>query len=82
MKYFVQFKFKPGNKQKMMEAFELLGPNRNPGVRLLGAWIAKNEEAIYAIAESNDDDLLGKAAQFWGGFGDYEITPVIDLDQY
>ena len=82
MKFFVEFQLKPGNKTKIMEAFELGGPNRNPGVTLQGVWIAKNEEVIYVIAESADEALLINAAQSWGKYGDYQITPVIDLDQY
>jgi Domain of unknown function (DUF3303) len=82
MKFFVEFQLKPGNKMKVLELFELRGPNRNPGVTLKGAWIGKNEEVIYVLAESEDDTLLVNAAQAWGKFGDYEITPVIDLEQY
>jgi len=51
-------------------------------VTLQGAWIAKNEEMIYVIAESEDEALLVNAAQSWGKYGDYQITPVIELDQY
>jgi hypothetical protein len=82
VKFFVQFQLKPGNKKKLMEAFELRGPNRNPGVTLQGAWIGKSEEVIFVLAESVDEDHLVKTAQSWGQFGDYQITPVIDLDQY
>ena len=82
MKFFVEFELKPGNKEKVMEAFELRGPNRNPGVTLLGVWIGKSEEVIYVLAESPHDELLAKAAQTWGRFGDYQITPVIALDEY
>ena len=82
MKFFVKFQLKPGNKKKLLELFELRGPNRNPGVTLKGAWIGKKEEVIYVLAESDDETLLVNAAQAWGQCGDYEITPVIDLEQY
>ena len=82
MKFFVQFKLKPGNKQKVLELFELRGPNRNPSVTLKGAWIGKKEEVIYVLAESEDETILENAAQEWGQFGEYQITPVIDLEQY
>ena len=82
MKFFVEFELKPGNKEKLVEAFELRGPNRNPGVTFLGAWIGKNEEVIFVLAESPNDELLAKAAQSWGQYGDYQITPVIALDEY
>jgi hypothetical protein len=82
MKFFVEFQLKPGNKKQVMELFELRGPNRNPGVSLRGAWIGKSEEVIFVLAESEDEEQLVKAAQSWGSYGDYEITPVIDLDQY
>jgi hypothetical protein len=82
MKFFVEFQLKPGNKQKVLELFELQGPNRNPVVTLKGEWIGKNEEVIYVLAESEDETLLGNAAQAWGKFGNNEITPVIDLEQF
>ena len=82
MKFFVQFKLKPGNKQKVLELFELRGPNRNPGVTLKGAWIGKKEDVIFVLAESDDETILENAAQEWGQFGEYQITPVIDLEQY
>lgn len=34
------------------------------------------------LAESEDETLLVNTAQAWGMFGDHEITPVIDLEQY
>src|SRR3954468_19967649 len=52
MKFFVEFQLKPGNKEKVLELFELQGPNRKPGVTFKGAWIGKNEEVIYVLAES------------------------------
>jgi Domain of unknown function (DUF3303) len=82
MKFFVEFQLKPGNKEKAMETFELRGPNRNPGVTLQGAWIGKNEEVIFVLVESTDETLLVNAANSCGQFGDYQITPVIDLEQY
>jgi hypothetical protein len=82
MKFFVEFQLKPGNKKKAMGTFELRGPNRNPGVSLQGAWIGKNEEVIFVLVESTNETLLVNAANSWGQFGDYQITPVIDLEQY
>ena len=66
MKFFVEFQLKPGNKTKIMEAFELRGPNRNPGVTPQGAWIAKNEEVIYVLAESADEDTPRKCCPVLG----------------
>jgi hypothetical protein len=82
MKFFVTCQLKPGNKKKVMEAFELRGPNRNPGVAFRGAWIGKGEEVIFVLAECANEELLHKAAEGWGDFGEYEITPVIDFDEY
>jgi hypothetical protein len=82
MKFFVEFQLQPGNKRKVLELFELRGPSRNPGVALKNAWIAKNDEVIYVLAESEDETHLVNAAKAWGEFGAYKITPVIDLEQY
>jgi len=82
MKFFVQLKLKPGTKEKVLEAFELRGPNRNPGVTLLGAWIGKNDDVIFVLVESTDEAHLLDAAKSWSAFGDYKITPVMAYDEY
>lgn len=82
MKSFVQFKLKPGTKPKVLQAFELRGPNRNPGVTFLGAWIGKNDDVIFVLVESTDEANLIDAAKSWNEYGDYQITPVMAYDEY
>ena len=82
MKFLVQFHPKHNGKQKLLEAFEVRGPNKNPGVTLKVAWIAKNEETVFALVESDDEKLVVDAARSWTTSGDYQITPVIDWEQY
>jgi hypothetical protein len=82
MKYIVEFRVQPGNKNKAFEAFEQRGPSRNPGVAFRGAWIGKHEDVIFVLAESSDEALVREAAKTWSESGDFRLTEVIDVEQY
>ncbi len=82
MKFMVEFQVKPGGKNKVVEAFETRGPNRNPGVTFQGAWIGTNTDVVFALVESESEALVAKAGQSWGEFGAYHIHPVIDVQQF
>ena len=81
MKFMVQFELKPGNKDKALAAFELRGPNSNPGVTLREMWIGTKTNAVFVLVESEDQSLVEKTGQSWAEFGTYQITPVIDAQQ-
>jgi hypothetical protein len=81
MKFMVEFRFKPGGKDEILEAFELRGPNRNPGVTFRGAWVGSQADLAFALVESAHQSLVEKAAQSWDEHGEYRITPVIDVEQ-
>ena len=81
MKFLVELRFQTGGKVKALEAFELRGPNRHPGVTFRGAWVATQSDVAYALVDSDDEGLVSKAAQSWAEQGDYRITQVIDVDQ-
>jgi gamma-glutamyl-gamma-aminobutyrate hydrolase PuuD len=82
MKFMVEFRVNAGSKNKVVEAFEQRGPNRNPGVTFHGAWIGKNSDVVFALVESADESLVTSAAKSWTEFDDYRITPVIDVEQF
>jgi hypothetical protein len=71
MKFLVQLQVKPECRNKAMEAFELRGPNRNPGVTLKQAWVDTRSHIVFALAESADEASVEKAGQSWAEFGDY-----------
>ena len=81
MKYMVQLKLKPGGKNKLLEQFDLRGPNRYPGVTFRDAWINTRAEIIFVLGESNEESQLARACESWLEHGDYTIHPVIDIDQ-
>jgi len=81
MKFMVQFRLKPGSKNKALEAFELRGPNRNPGVALRDAWFGTDSDVVFVLAESGELALVEKAGQSWVEYGSLEIFPVIDVQQ-
>ena len=82
MQFMVEFRLKPGTKQKAIEAFELRGPSRNPGVTFQNAWIGKHSDMVYVLAESADESQVAKVAEGWSAFGTYRIEPVIDVEQF
>ena len=86
MKFMVEFRIKPGGKNSAIEAFELRGPNRIPGVTFRGAWVGANTDVVFALVEGADEALVSQAAQFWTeqpwAQGEHRITPVIDIEQF
>jgi len=82
MKFMVEFQLQPGIKNKAVEAFEQRGPNRNPGVRFVGAWVGTKDDVAFVLVESADEALVAKAGQSWSDFSQHQIYPVIDVQQF
>jgi hypothetical protein len=82
MKFLVKLQLKPDCRNKALEAFELRGPNRNPGVTLQQGWVNSSSHIVFVLAESAEQTLVEKAGQSWSQFGECEIHPVIDIEQY
>jgi hypothetical protein len=82
MKFMVEFPVRPGNKNKVIEAFEQRGPNRSPGVTFQSAWIGKDSDVVFALVESAEESLVTGAAKSWTETGNFRITPVIDLEHF
>jgi hypothetical protein len=81
MKFMIQFRLKPGSKNKAMEVFERRGPSRNPGVTLRDAWIGAKSDVVFVLVESDELASVEKAGQSWAEFGSFEIFPVLDIQQ-
>ena len=83
MKFMVEFQLKPGRRNKAVEYFELRGPNRNPGVTLQGC-VDRHARRRRRLCSSKarTNRCVASAGQAWSEFGDYEIHPVIDIEQY
>lgn len=81
MKYMVELKLRAGGKDKLLEAFDMRGPNRYPGVTFRDAWIDTRSEIVFVLSESSEESLVAKACESWLEHGDYTIHPVIDIDQ-
>ena len=82
MKFIVEFRLKPGSKNQAIEIFETRGPIRNPGVSFRQAWIGTKSDLVFVLAESESESLINSAAQSWSAHGDYQIHPVIDIEQF
>lgn len=82
MKFMLEYHLKPGAKRAVIEAFDLRGPNRTAGVSFQGAWIGTESDVIYVLGESADKALLEEACRPWREHGDFEIVPVIDIENF
>lgn len=82
MKFMVEFRLRPGSKNSVVDAFEQRGPNRNPGVTLLGAWVGTRRDLVFALGESDDESLIRQACLSWDDQGDFEIYPVVEIEQF
>jgi hypothetical protein len=82
MKYMVDVRLKPGEKNNLMESFEKLGPNRNPGVKFHGAWIGAHSDVIFVLGESESESLVEQACRAWNANGDFQIHAVIDVENF
>ena len=82
MKFMVQFDLKPGTKDKAVKAFEERGPNRNPGVKFLDAWVSRHSDVVFVLVEAEGESQVIDAGQSWAALGKYQIHPVIDIQQF
>lgn len=82
MKFMVIYRTKPGTQNELMENFELRGPNRNPGTAFRSAWVSTQKDAIFVLGESVDEAHVLQACHSWDPTGDFEIFPVIDIEQF
>ena len=82
MKFMIEFRLKPGSKNKAVEAFEKRGPNRSPGVTFRQAWVATSDDVVFVLAEGTDEAHVTAAAQAWSEHGQSQIFRVIDVEQF
>jgi hypothetical protein len=82
MKFMVEFRIQPGNKNRAVEVFELRGPNRNPNVTFRGAWVGKHSDLAFVLVDSSDESQVTEAARSWSESGDFRVTEVIDVEQF
>jgi hypothetical protein len=78
----VEFRLKPGSRNKAVEAFEMRGPNRNLGVTFEGAWVGHHSDIAFVLVDSEDDAHVAKVAGLWSEFGQPQIHQVVDIQQY
>ncbi len=77
MLFLVHWKIKPENRDTALNRFKEKGEDVPPGVKLLGAWYALNQQAGWAIAEANDPVDIGKWIYSWSDLSENEFTPVV-----
>jgi hypothetical protein len=82
MQFMVEFRLKPGAKDKAVEAFEKRGPNRTPGVTLESVWVGNHSDVAFALVQSADEALVATAAEQWSEFGTTRIHSVVDVQQF
>lgn len=82
MKFMVELVLKPGSTYRAMDAFELRGPNRNPGVAFRGAWVGIRSELVFALVESDDEELVRNASRTWADVRDCQIHPIVEIEHF
>ncbi len=82
MEFIVEFRLNPGSKNKLVDVFELRGPNRNPGVSFRRAWIATRSDLAFVLVECDDESQVAKACHFWDDYGTHQIIPVVDVESF
>jgi len=82
MKFMVEFRLKPGSRNKAAEAFEQRGPNRSPSVTFRQAWVGTSSDVVFVLVEGSDEAHVAAAAQSWSEHGQSQIYRVIDAEQF
>jgi hypothetical protein len=82
MKYIVELRLKAGSTYRAIEAFEQRGPNRSAGVSFRGAWVGTRSEVIFALVESDEESLVRDASAAWADVGEFNINPVVEIEQF
>lgn len=82
MRYMVELQVKPESINKILNQFELRGPNTVPGVRFRQAWISTKQDVIFALGDADSEAALLEACHHWDEFGTYRSTPVVDIEDY
>ena len=78
MQFLIHFKIKPEHRDANFNHVKEKGHGEPPGVKLLGPWFALNQQAGWAIAETDDPIDIGKWMYAWSDLNELEIIPVVD----
>ena len=78
MQFLIHFKIKPEHRDANFNHVKEKGHGVPPGVKLLGPWFALNQQAGWAIAETDDPIDIGKWMYAWSDINELEIIPVVD----
>lgn len=82
MQYMVQVSLKPGVKNQVVDVFEVNGPNRNPHVRFLKAWLGARTDVAFVLVSSEQESHVTDACCAWSELGETTVFPVIDIEAY
>jgi hypothetical protein len=80
--FLIEFRLKPGSKNKMVDQFELQGPDHESGVSFRNAWIGTRSDLIFVLCDSAEEALVDQACRKWNEFGEHTIHPVVHHEQY
>ena len=80
MLFLVHFKIKPEHRDANFNHLKERGREVPPGVKMSGPWYALNQQAGWAVAETDDFEDVAKWLFAWSDLNELEITPVVDED--
>lgn len=81
MKYIIKYTLKPGCRDKLLDAFELHGPTRLPGISFQNAWFDTRSNVAFVLYEGQDEAVVQQVAEGVAAFATSEIHPVTSVDQ-
>lgn len=82
MHFIVECQLKAGTKNQAVAQFEKVGPNRHQGVTFRGAWIGAHKDVAFVVVESAEESLVTAAAKSWAGLDGFQITEVVNVEQF
>lgn len=82
MLFLVEVRLKHGVKNQVVDTFEIRGPNRNPAVQFVKAWLGVREDIAFVLISSEHESHLADSCRAWSTLGETEIHPVIDIEDY
>lgn len=79
MKFHVEFTYRAEEREKLLNLLQVGGLPAEGPVKVLGAWIAIQTGAGFAMVDTHDSRAFYELCSTWSEYGQIKITPVIDV---
>ena len=82
MLFHVTYQLAPNHRGEAQRRFSETGGLPPSGVRMVGRWHSAGGLKGFTIAETDDAEALARWTQQWTDLLTFEVTPVIDDEQF